>query len=64
MAFQNSLRIVAIALVSCTTGMGEQAAMVKEEQPEDLSLRTREVMVMMVMMVKKVMMVMVMMLKR
>ena len=64
MAFQNSLRIVAIALVSCTTGMGEQAVMVKEEQPEDLSLRTREVMVMMVMMVKKVMMVMVMMLKR
>ena len=63
-AFQNSLRIVAIALVSCTTGMGEQAVMVKEEQPEDLSLRTREVMVMMVMMVKKVMMVMVMMLKR
>ena len=50
-AFQNSLRIVAIALVSCTTGMGEQAVMVKEEQPEDLSLRTREVMVMMVIMV-------------
>ena len=67
MAFQNNLRIVAIALVSCTTGMGEQAVMVKEEQPEDLSLRTREVMMMMVimvmvlvMMVKKVMMVMVM----
>ena len=51
MAFQNNLRIVAIALVSCTTGMGEQAVMVKEEQPEDLSLRTREVMVMMVIMV-------------
>ena len=51
MAFQNSLRIVAIALVSCTTGMGEQAVMVKEEEPEDLSLRTREVMVMMVIMV-------------
>ena len=50
-AFQNSLRIVAIALVSCTTGMGEQAVMVKEEEPEDLSLRTREVMVMIVMMV-------------
>lgn len=67
MAFQNNLRIVAIALFSCTTGMGEQALVVKEEQPEDLSLRTREVMMMMVimvmvlvMMVKKVMMVMVM----
>ena len=35
--------------------MGEQAVVVKEEQPEDLSLRTREVMVMMVIMVKKVM---------
>ena len=44
--------------------MGEQAVMVKEEQPEDLSLRTREVMVvmmivMMVMMVNKVILVMV-----
>ena len=58
------MRIVVIALIDCTTGMGEQAVMVKEEEPEDLSLRTREVMVMMVMMVKKVMMVMVMMLKR
>ena len=51
MAFQNSLRIVAVALVSCTTGMGEQAVMVKEEEPEDLSLRTREVILMMVIMV-------------
>ena len=51
MAFQNSLRIVVIALIDCTTGMGEQAVMVKEEEPEDLSLRTREVIVMMVIMV-------------
>ena len=57
MAFQNSLRIVAITLVSCTTGMGEQAVMVKEEQPEDLSLRTREVMVMMIVIMVMVMMV-------
>ena len=56
-AFQNNLRIVAIALVSCTTGMGEQAVMVKEEQPEDLSLRTREVMVMMIVIMVMVMMV-------
>ena len=65
MAFQNSLRIVVIALIDCTTGMGEQAVMVKEEEPEDLSLRTREVMVMMVIMVmvmmgKEVIMVMMM----
>ena len=51
MAFQNSLRIVVIALIDCTTGMGEQAVMVKEEEPEDLSLRTREVILMMVIMV-------------
>ena len=63
-AFQNSLRIVAITLVSCTTGMGEQAVMVKEEQPEDLSLRTREVMVMIVIIVIMVMVMMVIMVKK
>ena len=57
MSFQNSLRIVTIAPVSCTTGMGEQAGVVKEEQPEDLSLRTREVMVMMIVIMVMVMMV-------
>ena len=64
MSFQNSLRIVTIAPVSCTTGMGEQAVVVKEEQPEDLSLRTREVMVMMVIIVIMVMVMMVIMVKK
>ena len=44
--------------------MGEQAVVVKEEQPEDLSLRTREVMVMMVIIVIMVMVMMVIMVKK